>query len=83
MKRRARLLPSVEVNSLCDVVIAARVGDVTAYGRLVQETQAISFAVAVEILRDAATAEDAVQQAYFARFPPPPAYSILKQSGSN
>ena len=54
------------MNSLCDV-IAALAGDVTACGRLVQETQAISFAVAVEILRDAATAEDAVRQASFRR----------------
>ena len=49
---------------LSDLVTAARAGDVAAYGRLVQATQAMSLAVAASVLRDPAGAEDAVQEAY-------------------
>lgn len=53
-----------EPDCLNDLVIAARAGDVAAYGRLVQATQAMSLAVAASVLRDPAGAEDAVQEAY-------------------
>lgn len=53
-----------EADALSDLVTAARAGDVAAYGRLVQATQAMSLAVAVSVLRDPAGAEDAVQEAY-------------------
>jgi len=53
-----------EPDSLTDLVTAARAGDVAAYGRLVQATQAMSLAVAASVLRDPAGAEDAVQEAY-------------------
>jgi RNA polymerase sigma-70 factor, ECF subfamily len=53
-----------ETDCLNDLVTAARAGDVAAYGRLVQATQAMSLAVAVSVLRDPAGAEDAVQEAY-------------------
>ena len=53
-----------EADGLSDLVTAARAGDVAAYGRLVQATQAMSLAVAVSVLRDPAGAEDAVQEAY-------------------
>ena len=49
---------------LNDLVTAARAGDVAAYGRLVQATQAMSLAVAASVLRDSGGAEDAVQEAY-------------------
>jgi RNA polymerase sigma-70 factor, ECF subfamily len=49
---------------LNDLVTAARAGDVAAYGRLVQATQAMSLAVAASVLRDPGGAEDAVQEAY-------------------
>lgn len=53
-----------ETECLGDLVTAARAGDVAAYGRLVQATQAMSLAVALSVLRDCAGAEDAVQDAY-------------------
>ena len=53
-----------EADRLGDLVTAARAGDVAAYGRLVQATQAMSLAVAASVLRDPAGAEDAVQEAY-------------------
>jgi len=49
---------------LSDLVLAARAGDVAAYGKLVRATQAMSMAVALDVLRDPSGAEDAVQEAY-------------------
>lgn len=54
----------MENDSISDLVIAARAGDVTAYGRLVRATQAMSLAVALSVLREPAGAEDAAQEAY-------------------
>lgn len=51
-------------DSISDLVIAARGGDVAAYGKLVRATQAMSLAVAMRLLREPAGAEDAVQEAY-------------------
>ena len=45
---------------LADLVTRARAGDVDAYGRLVQRTQAMAYGAARAILRDPALAEDAV-----------------------
>jgi len=53
-----------EADCLTDLVTAARAGDVAAYGRLIHATQAMSLAVAVSVLRDSGSAEDAVQEAY-------------------
>ena len=39
-----------------------------AYGRLVQATQTMAYAVAVGVLRDPVVAQDAVQQAYLRAF---------------
>jgi RNA polymerase sigma factor (sigma-70 family) len=47
-----------------DLVLAARAGDVAAYGKLVRVTQAMAMAVALDVLREPAGAEDAVQEAY-------------------
>jgi RNA polymerase sigma factor (sigma-70 family) len=55
---------SREANDLSDLVIAARSGDVAAYGKLVRATQAMSLAVALNVLREPAGAQDAVQEAY-------------------
>jgi RNA polymerase sigma-70 factor (ECF subfamily) len=41
---------------------------VEAYGRLVHATQTMAYAVAVSVLKDAAAAQDAVQQAYLRAF---------------
>jgi RNA polymerase sigma-70 factor, ECF subfamily len=49
---------------LGDLIGAARGGDVAAYGRLVRATQGMALAVALNVLRDSAGAEDAVQEAY-------------------
>jgi RNA polymerase sigma-70 factor, ECF subfamily len=56
------------MNALADLVIAAQQGNVEAYGRLVQATQPMAYAVAVSVLRDRAAAQDAVQQAYLRAF---------------
>src|SRR5687767_14598187 len=56
------------MNALADVVVAARSGDVEAYGRLVQATQTMAYAVGLSVLRDSAAAQDAVQQAYLRAF---------------
>src|SRR5579859_6072515 len=56
--------PSLESDHVSELVIAARAGDVAAYGKLVRATQAMSLAVALNVLRERAGAEDAVQEAY-------------------
>jgi RNA polymerase sigma-70 factor (ECF subfamily) len=53
-----------ETDYVSDLVIAARAGDVAAYGKLVRATQAMSLAVAMNVLRERTGAEDAVQEAY-------------------
>ena len=50
--------------SLADLVTRARAGDVDAYGRLVERTQAMAYGAARAILRDPALAEDAAQDAF-------------------
>jgi RNA polymerase sigma-70 factor (ECF subfamily) len=56
------------MNALADLVVAAQAGNVEAYGRLVHATQTMAYAVAVSVLKDAAAAQDAVQQAYLRAF---------------
>jgi len=56
------------MNALADLVVAAQAGNVEAYGRLVQATQTMAYAVARSVVRDSATAQDAVQQAYLQAF---------------
>jgi RNA polymerase sigma-70 factor (ECF subfamily) len=56
------------MNALTDLVVAAQRGKVEAYGRLVQATQTMAYAVAISVLKDSATAQDAVQQAYLRAF---------------
>lgn len=51
-------------DAFSDLVIAARAGDVVAYGKLVRVTRAMSLAVALSVLREPAGAEDAAQEAY-------------------
>ena len=53
---------------LGDLVVRARAGDLDAFGRLVQETQSMAYAVAKGVLRDAILAEDAAQEAYLRAF---------------
>ena len=40
------------MESFNDLVVAAQAGDMDAYGRLVQATQTMAYAVAVGVLRD-------------------------------
>jgi len=54
--------------TLNDLVTRARAGDLDAYGRLVQRTQTMAYAVAVGVVRDRGLAEDAVQDAYLRAF---------------
>jgi RNA polymerase sigma factor (sigma-70 family) len=56
------------MESLSDLVMTAQAGDVEAYGRLVQATQTMAYAVALGVLRDPTSAQDAVQQAYLRGF---------------
>jgi RNA polymerase sigma factor (sigma-70 family) len=53
---------------LAEVVAAARSADVAAFARLVELTQSMAYAVALGVLRTAADAQDAVQDAYVAAF---------------
>ena len=56
------------MNALADLVVAAQSGNVEAYGRLVQATQTMAYAVALSVLKDSTAAQDAVQQAYLRAF---------------
>jgi RNA polymerase sigma factor (sigma-70 family) len=56
------------MESITNLVLEARAGNVEAYGRLVEATQAMAQAVALGVLRDPALAQDAVQQAYLRAF---------------
>ena len=56
------------MNALADLVIAAQNGNVEAYGRLVQATQTMAYAVALSVLRDPTAAQDAAQEAYLRAF---------------
>jgi RNA polymerase sigma-70 factor (ECF subfamily) len=56
------------VSRLDDLVGRARAGDLDAFARLVQQTQAMAYAVAKGVLRDATLAEDAAQEAYLRAF---------------
>src|SRR4030095_10904155 len=51
-----------------DLVIRAGAGDLDGYGRLVQATQTMAYAVALGVVRDPGLAEDAVQDAYLRAF---------------
>lgn len=56
------------MESLNDLVVRSQQGDLEAYGRLVEATQAMAFALACSVLRDPAVAEDAAQEAYLRAF---------------
>src|SRR5687768_16487947 len=60
------MMPSME--SLSDLVVRARAGDVEAYGELVRATQTMAYAFALRVVRDSGIALDAVQQAYLRAF---------------
>jgi RNA polymerase sigma factor (sigma-70 family) len=56
------------MESLDDLVRRAQAADVDAYGRLVQATQKMAYAVALGVVRDPALAQDAAQEAYLRAF---------------
>ena len=56
---------SVDLNEL---VTRAQQGDVSSYGRIVNATERMVFAVALRVLRDEALAEDAAQETYLRAF---------------
>jgi RNA polymerase sigma-70 factor (ECF subfamily) len=56
------------VHPLDELVILARKGDLEAYGRLIETTQAMVYAVARGVLRDQSLAQDATQEAYLKAF---------------
>jgi RNA polymerase sigma factor (sigma-70 family) len=56
------------MESISELVVCAKAGDVEAYGRLVEATQAMVYGVALSVLRDPAAAQDAAQQAFLRAF---------------
>jgi hypothetical protein len=52
------------MDPLNDLVARAQDGDLEAFGELVRATQVMAYAVALGVLRDRSTAEDAAQEAY-------------------
>ena len=56
------------MDSLNDLVRRAQASDVEAYGRLVQATQTMAYAVAIGVVREPALAQDATQEAYLRAF---------------
>jgi RNA polymerase sigma-70 factor, ECF subfamily len=56
------------VTLLEELVVRAQAGDLDAFGRLVQQTQAMAYAIAKGVLRDSGLAEDAAQDAYLRAF---------------
>ncbi len=56
------------MEALNDLVRRAQAGDVESYGRVVQATQKMAYAVALGVVREPALAQDAVQEAYLRAF---------------
>jgi RNA polymerase sigma factor (sigma-70 family) len=56
------------MDSLSEFVGRAQAGDLDAYGRLVEATQTMAYAVAVGVLRDSGMAQDAAQESYLRAF---------------
>jgi RNA polymerase sigma-70 factor, ECF subfamily len=56
------------LTQIADLVVRARAGDLQAFGRLVETTQTMAYAVALRVLRDPALAQDAAQDAYLRAF---------------
>ncbi len=62
------VVDSAVMDSLNDLVRRAQASDVEAYGRLVQATQTMAYAVAIGVVREPALAQDATQEAYLRAF---------------
>ena len=62
------VVDSAVMDSLNDLVRRAQATDVEAYGRLVQATQTMAYAVAIGVVREPALAQDATQEAYLRAF---------------
>ena len=62
------VVDSAVMDSLNDLVRRAQASDVEAYGRLVQATQTMAYAVAIDVVREPALAQDATQEAYLRAF---------------
>lgn len=56
------------MESLNELVTRAKAGELAAFSRLVQSTQAMAYAVAMGVLRDSDLAQDAAQEAYLRAF---------------
>ena len=56
------------MHPLNELVARAQAGDLEAYGRVVEATQTMAYAVARGVLRDQGLAEDATQEAYLRAF---------------
>jgi RNA polymerase sigma-70 factor (ECF subfamily) len=62
------VVDSAVMDSLNDLVRRAQASDFEAYGRLVEATQTMAYAVAIGVVREPALAEDATQEAYLRAF---------------
>lgn len=62
------VVESAVMDSMNDLVRRARASDFEAYGRLVQATQTMAYAVALGVVREPALAQDATQEAYLRAF---------------
>ncbi|MEA2783531.1 MAG: phenylalanyl-tRNA synthetase alpha chain, partial [Rhodospirillaceae bacterium] len=56
------------MESLNDLVVRAKAGDLEAFGQLVRATQRMAYSVARGVLRESSMAEDAAQEAYLRAF---------------
>lgn len=59
---------STNHEQITEIVARAQLGDIAAFSRLVELTQAMAYAVALEILPRSSDARDAVQEAYVTAF---------------
>lgn len=62
------VVDSAVMDSMSDLVRRAQASDVEAYGRLVQATQTMAYAVAIGVVGEPALAQDATQEAYLRAF---------------
>ena len=62
------VVESAVMDSMNDLVRRAQASDFEAYGRLVQATQTMAYAVALNVVREPALAQDATQEAYLRAF---------------
>ena len=61
---RVSLWQQIRMTEIEELVVRAQSGDLEAFGRLVERTQALAYGAAVGVLRDPGLAQDATQDAF-------------------